>query len=157
MEWLSALRGRQFQRLFAGRPLSSFGDTALHLTLGIPNAFAPLAGHLADRVRRKTLLIAVNAITALTVPSLLAVRSRNELWLIQLIAFCYGTSFDLLSATGFSLRTDMLCGEGLHRPAPLTGAVLSFQAPGPPRTGRNTHLGGGRGRVPPKFSPRRHR
>jgi MFS family permease len=75
------------RRLFAGQALSGFGDSALYLTLGIwaktltgsnaaaggvflalaaPTLFAPLAGHLADRVQRKTLLIVVNAITALS-------------------------------------------------------------------------------------------
>ena len=131
---LGALGDRKFRRLFAGQALSSFGDSALYLTLGIwaktltgsnaaaggvflalaaPNLFAPLAGQLADRVRRKTLLIAVNAITALIVLSLICVRSRDELWLIYLVAFCYGTSFDLLSAAGSGLRKDMLRGEDL--------------------------------------------
>jgi MFS family permease len=36
------------------------------LALAAPTLFAPLAGHLADRVQRKTLLIVVNAITALS-------------------------------------------------------------------------------------------
>ena len=110
---LGALRDRQFRRLFAGQALSSFGDTALYLTLGIwaktltgsntaaggvflalgvPSLFAPLAGHLADRIRRKTLLIAVDVVTAMIVLSLVFVRSRDEAWLIYVVAFCYGTS-----------------------------------------------------------------
>src|SRR6266705_3052316 len=64
----------RFRRLRAGQSLSSFGDTVLYLTLGIwanaltgsnaaaggvflalgiPALFAPAAGHLADRVRRR--------------------------------------------------------------------------------------------------------
>src|SRR5882724_10917688 len=71
----------RFRRLLAGQSLSSFGDTALYLTLGIwakaltgsnaaaggvflalgiPALFAPAAGHLADRVRRLPLLIGAN-------------------------------------------------------------------------------------------------
>jgi MFS family permease len=128
------LRDRQFRRLFAGQALSGFGDSALYLTLGIwaktladsnaaaggvflalaaPTLLAPLAGHLADRVRRKTLLIAVNAITALIVLSLTFVRSRDQLWLIYVVALCYGASFDLLNAAGSGLRKDMLRGEDL--------------------------------------------
>jgi hypothetical protein len=32
---LGALRDKRFRRLFAGQALSSFGDSALYLTLGI--------------------------------------------------------------------------------------------------------------------------
>ena len=166
MSRLGALSDSRFRRLFAGQALSSFGDSALYLTLGIwaktltgsnaaaggvflalalPTLFAPLAGHLADRVRRKTLLITVNATTALVVLSLLAVRSRGELWLIYVVAFCYGTSFDLLSAAGAGLRKDMLRGEdlasanaalqtssqGLRIASPLVGSGLFVAFGGP--------------------------
>lgn len=130
----SALRDPGFRRLFAGQALSNFGDGALYLTLGIwaktltgsnaaagavfaalaaPTLLAPLGGQLADRVRRRMLLITVNLATALIVLSLVFVRSRGELWLIYLVAFCYGASFDLLSAAGAGLRKDMLPGEDL--------------------------------------------
>lgn len=166
MSRLGALSDSRFRRLFAGQALSSFGDSALYLTLGIwaktltgsnaaaggvflalalPTLFAPLAGHLADRVPRKTLLITVNATTALVVLSLLAVRSRGELWLIYVVAFCYGTSFDLLSAAGAGLRKDMLRGEdlasanaalqtssqGLRIASPLVGSGLFVAFGGP--------------------------
>jgi MFS family permease len=129
-----ALSDPQFRRLFAGQALSSFGDSALYLTLGIwaktltgsnsaaggvflalalPTLFAPLTGHIADRVRRKTLLITVNAVTALIVLTLVFVRSSAGLWLIYVVAFCYGSSFDFLSAAGAGLRKDMLRGEDL--------------------------------------------
>lgn len=166
MARLGALRDPRFRRLFAGQALSSFGDSALYLTLGIwaktltgsnaaaggvflalaaPTLLAPLAGHLADRVRRKTLLIAVNAVTALIVLSLVFVRSRDQLWLIYVVAFCYGTSFDLLSAAGAGLRKDMLRGEdlasanallqmasqGLRVLSPLVGSGLFVAFGGP--------------------------
>jgi len=129
-----ALGDPRFRRLLAGQGLSSFGDSALYLTLGIwaksltgsnaaaggvflaitvPFAFAPLAGHLADRVRRKPLLIATNAVTAVIVLALLAVRSREQLWIIYLVAFCYGASWSILSAAGAGLRKDMLSGSDL--------------------------------------------
>jgi MFS family permease len=166
MDRVGALREPQFRRLFAGQALSSFGDSALYLTLGIwaktltgsnaaaggvflalaaPTLLAPLAGHLADRVRRKTLLLAVNAITALIVLSLVLVRSRDELWLIYVVAFCYGASFDLLSAAGAGLRKDMLRGadlasanallqmssQGLRVLSPLVGSGLFVAFGGP--------------------------
>jgi MFS family permease len=154
-----ALGDRRFRRLLAGEGLSSFGDSALYLTLGIwaktltgsnsaaggvflaltaPILFAPLAGHLADRVRRKPLLIAVNCATALVVLSLLAVRSRDQLWLIYVVAFWYGGSFNVINAAGAGLRKDMLPGEdlasanaalqtasqGLRVLSPLVGAAI---------------------------------
>jgi MFS family permease len=166
MDRFGVLRDPRFRRLFAGQALSSFGDSALYLTLGIwaktltgsnaaaggvflalavPTLLAPLAGHLADRMRRKTLLIAVNAITALIVLSLIFVRSRDQLWLIYLVAFCYGTSFDLLSAAGAGLRKDMLRGadlasanaalqlssQGLRILSPLVGSGLFVAFGGP--------------------------
>jgi MFS family permease len=97
---MGALRDPRFRRLLAGQSLSSFGDTALYLTLGIwaksltnsnaaaggvflalgiPALFAPLAGHLADRVQRRRLLIITNAATGLMVLSLLAVHSQAQL------------------------------------------------------------------------------
>ena len=84
---MTLLRGpfadSRFRLLLAGQSLSSFGDTALYLTLGIwakaltgsnaaaggvflalgiPALFAPVGGHLADRVRRRPLLIWGNAL-----------------------------------------------------------------------------------------------
>lgn len=166
MSRLGALSDPRFRRLFAGQALSSFGDSALYLTLGIwaktitgsnaaaggvflalaaPSLFAPLAGHVADRVRRKTLLIAVNALTAVVVLTLVFVRSRGELWLIYLVAFCYGTSFGLLSAAGAGLRKDMLrsgdlasanamlqmSSQGLRVLSPLAGSGLFVAFGGP--------------------------
>jgi MFS family permease len=156
---MGALRDPRFRRLLVGQSLSSFGDTALYLTLGIwakaltnsnaaaggvflalaiPALFAPLAGHLADRVRRHRLLLITNAATGLMVLSLLAVHSRAQLWIIYVVAFCYGISFSVLSSAGAGLRKDMLAGEdlasanaslqtvsqGLRIVAPLVGAGL---------------------------------
>jgi len=72
----------RFRRLLAGQSLSSFGDTALYLALGIPALFAPAAGHLADRVRRRPLLIWSNALTAARWPSWTRPRSpwRSPRW-----------------------------------------------------------------------------
>jgi MFS family permease len=156
---MGALRDPRFRRLLAGQSLSSFGDTALYLTLGIwakaltgsnaaaggvflalgiPALFAPLAGHLADRVRRHRLLLITNAATGLMVLSLLAVHSRAQLWIIYVVAFCYGVAASILNSAGAGLRKDMLAGDdlaaanaalqsvsqGLRIIAPLAGASL---------------------------------
>ena len=154
-----AFADRRFRRLLIGNSLSTFGDTALYLTLGIwakslthsnaaagsvflalgiPALFGPLTGHLADRLPRRPLLIGANAGTAAIVLSLLAVHSRAQLWIIYLVAFCYGISFSVLGSAGAGLRKDMLAdehlaaanaalqsiGQGMRIVAPLAGAGL---------------------------------
>lgn len=149
----------RFRRLLAGQSLSTFGDTALYLTLGIwakalthsnaaagavflalgvPALFAPAAGHLADRVRRRPLLLWANAATAAGVLPLLAVRSAAQLWIIYLVAFGYGISFAVLGSAGAGLRKDLMpsedlaaanaalqgVGYGVRIIAPLAGAGL---------------------------------
>jgi MFS family permease len=149
----------RFRRLLAGQSLSSFGDTALYLTLGIwakslthsnaaagavflalgiPALFAPAAGHLADRVRRRPLLLWANLVTAVMVLSLLAVHSPGQLWIIYLVAFGYGIAFTVLGSAFAGLQKDLLSGEdlaaanaaltsfgyGLRIIAPLVGAAL---------------------------------
>jgi MFS family permease len=161
---VSLLRDPRFRRLLAGQSLSTFGDTALYLTLGmwakdltgsnaaaggvflalgIPSLFAPLTGHLADRFRRRPLMLVTNAVMAVIVLSLLAVRSGHQLWIIYLVAFCYGIAFGLLGAAGAGLRKAMLAGpdpagtdlaganaalqtatQGLRIVSPLAGAAL---------------------------------
>jgi MFS family permease len=131
---MSALRDPRFRRLLAGTSLSSFGDSALYLTLGIwaksltgsnaaagsvflalgiPALFAPLTGQLADRMPRRRLLIITNAATGLMVLSLLAVHSRAQLWIIYLVAFGYGLSFGLLGSASAGLRKDLLADDDL--------------------------------------------
>jgi len=131
---MSALGDPRFRRLLAGSSLSSFGDSALYLTLGIwaksltgsnaaagsvflalgiPALFAPLTGQLADRMPRRRLLIITNAATGLLVLSLLAVHSRAQLWIIYLVAFGYGLSFGLLGSASAGLRKDLLADDDL--------------------------------------------
>jgi MFS family permease len=131
---MGALRDPRFRRLLAGSSLSSFGDSALYLTLGIwaksltgsnaaagsvflalgiPALFAPLTGQLADRTPRRRLLIITNAATGLLVLSLLAVHSRAQLWIIYLVAFGYGLSFGLLGSASAGLRKDLLADDDL--------------------------------------------
>lgn len=129
-----AFADSRFRRLLIGNTLSTFGDTALYLTLGIwakslthsnaaagsvflalgiPALFGPLTGHLADRLPRKPVLIATNVATAAVVLSLLAVHSRSQLWIIYLVAFWYGISFSLIGSAAAGLFKDMLAGEHL--------------------------------------------
>jgi MFS family permease len=156
---MGVLRDARFRRLLVGTSVSSFGDTALYLSLGIwakeltgsnaaaggvflaltvPVLFGPLAGALVDRVRRRPLLIATNAVTGMVVLSLLAVRSPAELWLLYAVAFGYGCGANLMWAAQAGLLKDLLpddqlasangamqtMTQGLRLVSPLAGAGL---------------------------------
>lgn len=149
----------RFRRLLAGQSLSSFGDTALYLMLGVwakeltdsnsaaggvflalglPSLLGPLTGHLADRVRRRPLLIATNAIAGLMVLSLLAVHGRGQLWILYAVAFGYGLASGLIGSAGAGMRKALLGDEqaasanamlqtvtqGLRVAAPLVGTGM---------------------------------
>jgi len=142
---VSALGDRRFRRLLVGQALSSFGDSALYLSLaiwakdltgsnaaagavffalGLPMLFAPLAGQLVDRVNRRRLLIATNTAAGVGVLALLLVHSRAQLWILYAVAAGYGVTFALLSGGMSGLLKDLL------RPEELAGANASFQAVG---------------------------
>lgn len=159
LRWRGPFADARFRRLLLGESLSTFGDTALYLTLGIwaktlthsnaaagavflalgvPALFAPAAGHLADRVRRRPLLLWANGLTAVLVLALLAVHSVAQLWVIYVVAFGYGVAFTVLSSATAGLQKDLLpagdlaaanaaltsIGYGLRILAPLTGAGI---------------------------------
>lgn len=159
LRWHGPFADARFRRLLIGQSLSSFGDSALYLTLaiwaktltgsnaaagavflalGVPALFAPAAGHLADRIRRRPLLLWTNTLTAALVLTLLAVRSPTQLWIIYLVAFGYGAAFAVLGSASAGLRKDLLpendlaaanaaigsIAYGLRIVSPLAGAGL---------------------------------
>jgi MFS family permease len=156
---VGAFSDPRFRRLLIGNSISSFGDSALYLSLGIwakdltgsnavagtiflaqglPYLAAPLAGQLVDRVRRRPLLIATNASCALAVLSLLAVHTRDQLWVIYAVSFCYGSAGLIIAAARSGLLKDLLAdddlatanaasttiSQGLRIISPLVGAAL---------------------------------
>jgi MFS family permease len=139
--------------------VSSFGDSALYLTLGIwakdltgSNAAAgvvflvmglahltsPIGGLVADRVRRRPLLIAANAATGIVVLGLLFVHSAAQLWVVYVVAFGYGLGSTVITSAGPGLIKDLVreedlaganaaaqtIGQGLRLLSPLVGAAL---------------------------------
>ncbi len=156
---------RRDMRLYViAQTLSMFGDTALWLALAVwaktltgssaaagmvifgitaPGLFAPLSGLLADRVRRRPLLIVTNLATAVAVLPLLLVQDRGDVWIIYAVTVAYGFSFTVLGAGLSGLLATMLpadelaeangvmqtAREGLRLFAPLAGAGL-FSAAG---------------------------
>ncbi len=153
------LAHRDARLLLAGQTLSAFGDWALLIVLAVwmksltgSSALAgltffvfaagalaaPLGGLLADRVRRRPLMLASDCVLGASVLLLLLVHDRGDAWLIYLVALLYGvlgTVFNPARAAllRIMLPEELLAGangalsttrEGLRVVAPLAGAGL---------------------------------
>lgn len=144
---------------FLGVGVSLFGDNVLTLAAGVwvktltgndgagglvsfflllPTLFSPLFGVLADRVRKRSLMIATNACLAVIVPSLLFVRTATDIWLVYLVMLAAGVAVVTLSTAQSGLFVTMLpehllgtanstytsMQEGMKVLAPAAGAAL---------------------------------
>ncbi|MFI9161942.1 MFS transporter [Kitasatospora aureofaciens] len=108
----------EFRLYIAGQTLSVLGDSALFIALGIwakvltgsssaaglvmfcyavPMLLLPLGGLVADRVRRRPLLVTVNLVLAVAVSPLLLVDGRGHLWIIYVTAVLYGLAGAVLT------------------------------------------------------------
>jgi MFS family permease len=109
----SLLADRRLRRFYLAVTISALGDYALYLALGVwvklltgstslagicflallvGSLFAPVAGILVDRVRRRPLMIWTYVLTAGLLFCLLAVHDRHQVWLIYVVSFLYGLS-----------------------------------------------------------------
>jgi MFS family permease len=148
-----------------GQVFSLFGDSCLWLAMGVwvrtltgsnaqaglvfffytaPSLLAPALGLLADRVRRRPLLLAANALTGAAVLALLAVHGSGQVWLIDAVMLAYGVSAQVIGPAQSALLPVMVPAEflpdanaalrtvqaGLRLVGPLAGAAL-FLAVGP--------------------------
>ena len=109
-----------------------------------PSLAGPLAGLVADRVSRRRWLLALNVISAVVMVSLLAVRSRQTVWIIFAVMTWYGIELVLSSPAEDALFAEMLPLEQRQRSngwrlglqetgrliAPLCGAGLFVVAGG---------------------------
>jgi len=150
---------RDARLLVGGQTLSAFGDWAMFivmavwmktltgssaraglvfLVLGLGAFAAPLGGLLADRVRRRPLMIACDLVLGVSVLLLLLVHDRGDAWLIYLVALLYGAVGMVFYPAQTALLRVMLPEElladangalstmrqGLRIVAPLAGAGL---------------------------------
>ncbi|GHH03607.1 MFS transporter [Streptomyces lanatus] len=153
------LRNRNAGLYLAGVVVSGFGTSALWLASGVwvkdltgsdglaalcmlamwaPTLAGPLLGTLADRVRRKPLLIGMNLLLAALLPTLFVVDSADRVWLLFAVLFVYGAagvvhdaaeSALVAGAVPASLLGDfnglrMTANEGMKLLAPLAGAGI---------------------------------
>lgn len=163
---LRVLRDRDAGLCLAGVVVSGFGTSALWLAAGVwvkdltgsdglaalcmlavwaPTLVGPILGTLADRVRRRPLLIATSLLMACLLCTLLAVDSRDTLWLLFAVLLVYGAagvvhdaaeSALVASAVDPGLLGDfnglrMTANEGMKLVAPLAGAGLYAAYGGP--------------------------
>jgi MFS family permease len=150
---------RDARLLVTGQTLSAFGDWAMWIVmavwmktltgssaraglvffvLGLGSLAGPLGGLLADRMKRRPLMIACDCVLGASVLVLLLVHDAGTSWLIYLVALLYGlagTVFypaqsallrvmlpeDLLADANGALTT---MRQGLRLVAPLAGAGL---------------------------------
>lgn len=150
---------RDARLLVAGQTLSAFGDWAMFIVmavwmksltgssaraglvffvLALGNLAGPLGGLLADRVRRRPLMIVTDCVLGVSVLALLFVHDSGDAWLIYLVAFLYGVGGSVFYPARAALLRLMLPEElladangalsatqqGLRIIAPLAGAGL---------------------------------
>jgi hypothetical protein len=142
-------RARRNARLYlVGSGVSFFGDMALSLAAGVwvktltgssaaaglvsvcmytPSLIGPVGGLVADRVRRRALLVRLNAIAAVLVLALLAVRSASEVWLVYVVMTGYGLHLVLTGPAANALFAQMLPEQLRHR---VNGWQLGLQESG---------------------------
>lgn len=147
--------------------VSSFGTSAMVLAAGVwvktltgssslaaltgfciwaPSVAGPAIGALADRMRRRTLLVRLNALMAALLTVLLAVRSASMVWILFVVLVGYGVGLVLMDAAEAALMATVVPGEllgdvnglrltaseGMKLVAPLAGAGAFARFGGPP-------------------------
>ncbi|GCB50416.1 MFS transporter [Streptomyces sp. NL15-2K] len=163
---LRVLRDRNARLYLAGVVVSGFGTSALWLVSGVwvkdltgsdglaalcmlamwtPTLAGPLLGTLADRTRRKPLLIGVNLLLAALLLTLFTVDSPDRLWLLFAVLFVYGAAGVVHDAAESALVAGavdpallgdfnglrMTANEGMKLLAPLAGAGVYAAYGGP--------------------------
>ncbi|WP_406377728.1 MFS transporter [Streptomyces sp. NBC_00197] len=169
MTWTGArvLGDRDAGLYLAAVVVSGFGTSAMWLVSGIwvkdltdsdglaalcvfalwaPTLVGPALGTLADRTRRRPLLLATNLLLAALLPVLNAVDGRGGLWILFAVLLVYGAVGVVQDAAESALLATALDGrllgdfnglrmtanEGMKLVAPLAGAGL-YAAYGGPR------------------------
>ncbi|MFD7611711.1 MFS transporter [Streptomyces sp. NPDC059828] len=159
MRNLTVLQRRDTALYLTGVVVSGFGTTAMWLVSGIwvksltgsdslaalavfalwaPALAGPWLGSVADRVPRRTLVVAVAAAMALLLPSLVLVGSAGRVWLLFCVLAVYGTGGVIADAAESALVAStvderlladvnglrMTVNEGAKLIAPLVAAGL---------------------------------
>ncbi|MFJ8076103.1 MFS transporter [Streptomyces sp. NPDC096176] len=167
MRWAagSVLKDRNAGLYLSGVVVSGFGTSAMWLVAGVwvksltgsdslaalttfamwaPVLVGPLLGTVADRVRRRPLLILTNLAMSLLLLPLLAVDSAARVWILFAVLILYGVSSVVHDAAEAGLVAAaveprllgdfnglrMTANEGMKLLAPLAGAALFTRSGG---------------------------
>jgi len=130
----SVWKARGFRALVTGWVFTNLGDSALFLMaavwvkeltgsdvqaalvfvwLGVPALFAPFLGLLADRVSRKLLVVATNALIVPVVLALLFVSRPADVWIVYVVILVYGAAGYLTAAAQSGIIRGMLHDDQL--------------------------------------------
>jgi MFS family permease len=128
------LRARSYRYLLVGQTLSSFGDYAMFLALGvwvkeltgsnalaglsflpfiIPSLFGPVLGVFVDRHPRRQVMIATDLAAMVALAPLALVRDAGDIWLIYLSSFLLGLCTVIYQAARSGLLVSMVTSEDL--------------------------------------------
>lgn len=153
------MRLRNARIYLIGDVVSTLGDSALWLAMAIwmkeltgssawaglvmfcyaiGNLFSPVGGAIADRFRRRPMLVCSNLLGAAVVLLILAVHDRSQIWIVYLVIFSYGVIASAIGPAQTALLPalvpeDLLAeangaqqtlNEGLRLVTPLLGAGL---------------------------------
>ncbi|MGW7611769.1 MFS transporter [Streptomyces sp. NPDC054766] len=161
MAWtvMRVLGDRDAGLYLTGVVVSGFGTSAMWLASGIwvkdltgsnglaalcalalwaPTLIGPVLGTLADRTRRRPLLIGTNLVLAALLPVLFTVDGQGRLWILFAVLLVYGTAGVIEDAAETALLAGaiderllgdlnglrMTANEGMKLVAPLAGAGL---------------------------------
>ncbi|WP_328313598.1 MFS transporter [Streptomyces sp. NBC_00442] len=160
------LRDRNAALFLTGVVVSGFGSSAMWLTSGIwvksltgsdglaaltacalwlPSMAGPVLGTVADRVRRRPLLVAANLTMTALLPLLVAADAPARIWLLFAVLVLYGVNGVVQDAAEAALVATtldaellgdfnglrMTANEGMKLLAPLTGAGRYARFGGP--------------------------
>jgi len=128
------LRHADVRRLLLATALSTLGDQALWLALGIwvktltgsnaaagmvffaftlPALFAPLSGYVVDRTPKRSVLRVANLATFLLVCSLFLVRGESDVWLVYVVVLGQGAAYTFLGSASSAMLRALLSDEQL--------------------------------------------
>ena len=133
---------------YLGNSLSEIGDYALWLAAGVwvkeltgstsraalcifflisGTLLSPLTGLIVDRVRRKPLILATNALTGLMVLSLTWIHQASQIWLIYAVMFLYGLAGSVTGSARSALLPKLVPEEQLGSANGLAQALTQGQ------------------------------
>jgi predicted MFS family arabinose efflux permease len=146
---VAAAGERRNGRLYlVGGAVSVIGDNAMSLAAGIwvksltgssseaalvsvcvyaPSLAGPLAGVVADRVRRRRFLLGLNLLSTVLILPMLVVHGPHQVWIIFAVMAWYGTHLVLSSPAESALFAEMLSAQARQR---LNGWNLGLQETG---------------------------